>query len=75
MSRATFQNLNLRLHLKSIFNSDVQNRARPTLWPNFSVKWTFAVIIQVGFSYCILNRDQNLNLNPNLNLKFKQILC
>ena len=43
--------------------------------PNFSVKWTFAVIIQVGFSYFILNRDQNLNLNPNLNLKFKKKNC
>ena len=32
MSRATFQNLNLRLHLKSFFNSDVQNRARPILY-------------------------------------------
>ena len=45
-----------------------------TQWPNFSEKWTFAVIIQVGFSYFILNRDQNLNLTANLNLEFMQIV-
>ena len=30
------------------------------LWPNFSVKWTFAVKIQVMFSYKILNINFNL---------------